>query len=123
MSEAGSTADSRDLPLPRLLLGVKQTQSARKRTWGSNVAVRGKADVVCQGLSGPLIARSGNHSLEFRRLCLLGIYRLNARLHFFCISLSALMLIQRCQELQYSNCSVPNHIWIVLPHARNERII
>jgi hypothetical protein len=26
---SGSTSDSRDLPLPRLLLGVKQTKSAR----------------------------------------------------------------------------------------------
>ncbi len=31
----GSTSDSRDLPLPRLLLGVKRTQSARKRTSAS----------------------------------------------------------------------------------------
>ncbi len=28
----GSTTDSRDLPLPRLLSGVKRTETARKRT-------------------------------------------------------------------------------------------
>jgi len=40
----GSESDERGHHLGGLLLGVKQTQSARKRTWGSNVG--------CWGISG-----------------------------------------------------------------------
>ncbi len=48
-ARVGSTSDSRDLPLPRLLSGVKQTQSARKRTWGLNVACWGKSGRCLSG--------------------------------------------------------------------------
>ena len=55
----GSTTDSTDSPAIGPLLGVKQTQSARKRTWARMSLVGGRPDVARRWSELLLLAKTG----------------------------------------------------------------